>query len=229
MPTALPMPWPSGPGRDLDARRRDHAVELGMPRRARPPLPELPQVVDRQVVAGRGAAPRTAGCTRARPRARSGRGPASRGSAGSWRRCSRYEHVRDRRERHRGARMPEFAFCTASIARQRMVSIESVSMRPATVLNWPPAGGGYGAFTLARRGWWRAFAGAGSSPRADQQRTMRSRLRSTTPVNCRGTPGGGLQPRMITRTGLPCPVRLNSKPVRRRPGPSTSHQPKPPP
>ena len=49
MPTALPKPWPSGPGRGLDPRG---VAVLGVPRRAAAELAEALEVVERQAVAG---------------------------------------------------------------------------------------------------------------------------------------------------------------------------------
>ena len=61
-------------GRRLDARR---VPVLGVTRRARAPLAELLQVVEREVVAREVERRRTGGCRRGPPRGRSGRGRAS--------------------------------------------------------------------------------------------------------------------------------------------------------
>ena len=95
---------PERAGRDLDARDRVIALELGVPRRPGAPLPELPQVVHREVVAGqvqRGVL-QDAGVP-GREHEAVAVGPGRVG--GVVVHALAVQDVRDRRERHRGPGM----------------------------------------------------------------------------------------------------------------------------
>ena len=100
-PTPFAKPWPSGPGRHLDARRVMH---LRMARRLRLPLPEALQLLEREVVAGEVQ-------RRVLEDARVAGAEDEAVAVGPLRvrrvvvHHLRVEEVRERRERHRRARM----------------------------------------------------------------------------------------------------------------------------
>ena len=99
MPTALPTPWPSGP---VVVSTPGVWPYSGMPRRAALPLPELLQVLEREVVAAEIQARCRAASTRAR---REHEAVAVRPVriGGVVAHVPREQHVRERRERHRRA------------------------------------------------------------------------------------------------------------------------------
>ena len=110
-------------GGRLDARRD---ADLGMARRLAVQLAEVAQLVDRQVVAGEVQQRVEQHRAVAVARARSGRGRASAGCAGLWRRCRPHSATAISAMPIGAPGWPELACCTASIASARIALAISV-------------------------------------------------------------------------------------------------------
>ena len=128
MPTAFAEALAERTGRDLDALG---VAVLGVTGRARTPLAEVAEVVELEPEAGE-VEHRVQQHRRVPGRQHE---PVAVGPVGVGRvvlHDARPQHVGERRERHRRPGMPEFAFCTASIARPRITLIARCSSSSAT-------------------------------------------------------------------------------------------------